>query len=90
MAGCRYGTLYNVRRSDPYAPPSVDFMYGRGAVPPQPQPVSVGPTSLVGSWLGYLTSKTMTGEQIDALREWVVWLVWIWRRSRVLWRSGGP
>ena len=65
----KYGTVFDVRRSAPYEPPQVDFTYGRNAVPPQPQPVSTGPTSLIGSWIGYLTSQSLTGDQIDTLRE---------------------
>lgn len=66
----KYGTVFNVRRSAPYEVPQVDFTYGRRPVPPQPQPVSVGPASLIGSWLGYLASQSLTGDQIDALRKW--------------------
>lgn len=65
----KYGTLFNVRRSAPYDVPSVDFTYGRGTIPYQPQPVSVGPPSIVSSFLGYITSKTLSGDQIDALRK---------------------
>ncbi|EKM61629.1 uncharacterized protein PHACADRAFT_169080 [Phanerochaete carnosa HHB-10118-sp] len=63
----RYGTLFNVRRSGPYEAPQVDFAARRKTVPPQPQPVSVGPTSFIGSWIGYITSATLTGDQIDTL-----------------------
>lgn len=58
-----------MRRSGPYDVPQVDFTAGRKPVPPQPQPVSVGPASFIGSWLGYLKSQTLTGDQVDTLRE---------------------
>ena len=65
----KYGTLFNLRRSAPYAAPLVDFTVGRKAIPPQPQPVSVGPPSLLTSWLGYIKSQSLTGDQVDVLRE---------------------
>lgn len=65
----RYGTLFNVRRSGPYEAPQVDLATGRKAVPSQPQPVSVGPASIIGSWLGYIVSQSLSGDQIDTLCE---------------------
>ncbi|CAL1694488.1 unnamed protein product [Somion occarium] len=62
-----YGTLFDIRRSEPYATPDVLFADETRVVPPQPQPVSVGPTSLLSSWIGSITSQAMTGEQIDTL-----------------------
>ena len=66
----KYGTLFNVRRSGPYEAPQVDFTYGRGVVPPQPQPVSIGPPSLLNSVWGYIATQGMTGDQVDILREY--------------------
>ncbi|KAH9858315.1 lethal giant larvae like, C-terminal-domain-containing protein [Lenzites betulinus] len=62
-------TLLAHRRTGPYALPLVDLAYGRGAVPPQPQPVSLGPPSVMGSVLGYIgsLSAASAGEQIDLL-----------------------
>ncbi|KAI0363639.1 hypothetical protein BV20DRAFT_1057891 [Pilatotrama ljubarskyi] len=62
-------TLFSHRRTGPYTLPLVDLAYGRGAVPPQPQPVSLGPPSVMGSVLGYIGSLTAAsaGEQIDTL-----------------------
>ncbi|KAI0361067.1 hypothetical protein OH77DRAFT_1417267 [Trametes cingulata] len=62
-------TLFSHRRTGPYALPLVDLTYGRRIVPPQPQPVSLGPPSVMGSVLGYLGSLTTAsaGEQIDTL-----------------------
>ncbi|TCD68310.1 hypothetical protein EIP91_011169 [Steccherinum ochraceum] len=67
ISGADYGTLFNIRRSGPYEPPSVTFMHDRRIIPAQPQSVSVGPTSYIGSWIGYIVSQGMTGQQIDAL-----------------------
>ncbi|EMD32655.1 hypothetical protein CERSUDRAFT_118683 [Gelatoporia subvermispora B] len=61
-------TLFGTRRTSAYATPVIDLMHGRGTVPPHPQPVSLIPTSVISSWLGYLAGQgAMTGEQIDAL-----------------------
>ncbi|TFK95007.1 hypothetical protein K466DRAFT_579508 [Polyporus arcularius HHB13444] len=62
-------TLFISRRAGLYAPPLVNLAHGRGSVPTQPQPVSLGPVSVVGSVLGYLGSLSITsaGDQIDAL-----------------------
>ena len=65
----KYGTLFDVRRSGPYAPPQVDLAFGRGTVPPQPQPVAIGPPTILGSVWGYIASQSKTGDQMDALRE---------------------
>ncbi|KAJ3541127.1 hypothetical protein NM688_g6131 [Phlebia brevispora] len=63
----KYGTLFDVRRSSPYEAPQVDFTYARGSVPAQPQPVSLGPPSLLSSVWGYISSQSMTGDQADIL-----------------------
>ncbi|KAI0828996.1 lethal giant larvae like, C-terminal-domain-containing protein [Trametes gibbosa] len=62
-------TLFAQRRAGTYALPLVDLAHGRGAIPPQPQPVSLGPPSVIGSVLGYIGSLTAAsaGEQIDLL-----------------------
>ncbi|KAI0081067.1 hypothetical protein K474DRAFT_1656898 [Panus rudis PR-1116 ss-1] len=69
IRAAHYGTLFDVRRSGPYAAPQVKLASDTDsrAIPPQPQPVPIGPQSLIGSWLGYITSQSMTGEQIDVL-----------------------
>ncbi|KAJ7459170.1 WD40 containing snare-dependent exocytosis protein [Mycena galericulata] len=56
-----YGTLFDFRRA--YAPPDIEFT--KSDVPPQPQPVSLGPTSLLSSWFRF--GQSMTGEQLDVL-----------------------
>ncbi|KAJ7492344.1 WD40 containing snare-dependent exocytosis protein [Mycena latifolia] len=56
-----YGTFFDFRRA--YTPPDVTFT--KPNVPPQPQPVSLGPTSLLSSWFRF--GQSMTGEQLDIL-----------------------
>jgi hypothetical protein len=46
-------------------PPDIDFASTQATVPPQPQPVSLGPASLLGSWFSY--KQTLSGNQIDEL-----------------------
>jgi len=58
-----YGTLFDFRRA--YTLPTIDFSITKPAVPPQPQPVSLGPTSLLSSWFRF--GQSMTGEQLDTL-----------------------
>ncbi|KAI0639923.1 lethal giant larvae like, C-terminal-domain-containing protein [Trametes polyzona] len=62
-------SLFTRRRTAPYALPLVDLAYRRGSVPPQPQPVSLDPPSVMGSVLGYIgsLSAASAGDQIDAL-----------------------
>ncbi|KAJ6621080.1 lethal giant larvae like, C-terminal-domain-containing protein [Mycena sp. CBHHK59/15] len=56
-----YGTLFDFRRA--YTPPDIGFF--KPTVPPQPQPVSLGPASLLSSWFRF--GQSMTGEQLDTL-----------------------
>ena len=58
-----YGTFFEFRRSNTL--PDVDFTTSRRTIPSQPQPVSLGPTSFLGSWFSF--NQTKTGEQIDEL-----------------------
>lgn len=58
-----FSTLFNVRRAYSYA--DVDLTTSINALPPQPQPVSVGPTSVLSSWLPF--QRSMTGEDLDVL-----------------------
>ncbi|KAI0778696.1 lethal giant larvae like, C-terminal-domain-containing protein [Trametes elegans] len=62
-------TLFSHRRAGPYTLPLVDLAHARRAVPPQPQPVSLDPPSVIGSVLGYIGSLAgaSAGDQIDAL-----------------------
>ncbi|KAG2155490.1 lethal giant larvae like, C-terminal-domain-containing protein [Suillus clintonianus] len=59
-----FGTLFKTRRV--YDCPIVDLTSFHREIPPHPQPVSVGPPSLLGSWFRY-GKPIMTGEQLDAL-----------------------
>lgn len=59
-----FGTLFITRRV--YDNPIVDLIRFHREIPPYPQPVSVGPPSLLGSWFRY-GNPIMTGEQLDAL-----------------------
>ncbi|KIJ66213.1 hypothetical protein HYDPIDRAFT_26582 [Hydnomerulius pinastri MD-312] len=56
-------TIYKSRRV--YDEPLTDLMRSVTPLPPQPQPVSVGPPSLLGSW--FSPPKSLTGEQLDTL-----------------------
>ncbi|KDR85736.1 hypothetical protein GALMADRAFT_218826 [Galerina marginata CBS 339.88] len=58
-----YGTFFDVRRA--YTLPDIDFAISRGPIPPQPQPVSLGPASVLGSWFSF--NQTKSGAQIDDL-----------------------
>lgn len=59
-----FGTLFKTRRV--YDHPIVDLTSFHHEIPPYPQPVSVGPPSLLGTWFRY-GKPIMTGEQLDAL-----------------------
>jgi syntaxin-binding protein 5 len=59
-----YCTLFDIRRVSVL--PSIDFLCTKPDIPAQPQPVSIGPPSLLGSWLPF--SQSMTGDQLDAMR----------------------
>ncbi|KAJ7170200.1 WD40 containing snare-dependent exocytosis protein [Mycena filopes] len=58
-----YGTLLDFRRA--YTPPDIDFSATKPTIPNQPQPVSLGPTSLLSSWFRF--GQSMTGQQLDVL-----------------------
>ncbi|KAG7452249.1 WD40 containing snare-dependent exocytosis protein [Guyanagaster necrorhizus] len=59
-----YGTLFDMRRSIPL--PDIDLTSTKVPVPAQPQPVSMGPTSFLGSWLTF-GIQSITGDQADEL-----------------------
>ncbi|KAK7063993.1 WD40 containing snare-dependent exocytosis protein [Favolaschia claudopus] len=56
-----YGTVFDFRRA--YTPPNITIP--KPSVPSQPQPVSLGPTSLLSSWFRF--GQSMTGDQLDIL-----------------------
>ncbi|KAF8078966.1 hypothetical protein FPV67DRAFT_88576 [Lyophyllum atratum] len=59
-----YGTLFDIRRT--YKLPDIDFVCTKPVVPTAPQPVSMGPASMLGSWFTF--NQSMTGAQLDDLR----------------------
>lgn len=67
VAHAVYGTLFNQRRILPT--PDIDLAVNKSSIPAQPQPASMGPASFFGSWLGGLGSQSITGAQVDELRE---------------------
>ncbi|TFK56819.1 hypothetical protein OE88DRAFT_1670312 [Heliocybe sulcata] len=76
IARTTYSTLFDIRRAYYHITPEVDLLAGKKPVPPQPQPVSMGPPSIkdvVGGWLGSWGAgavggkAVVTGDQIDAL-----------------------
>ncbi|KAL0951628.1 hypothetical protein HGRIS_008309 [Hohenbuehelia grisea] len=58
-----YGSLFDIRRA--YSQPDLDFVSTYPDIPPQPQPVSLGPASLLGSWFSF--GQQMSGDQLDSL-----------------------
>lgn len=58
-----YCTLFDIRRA--YDPPDIEFT--KPVTPAQPQPVSIGPASLLGSWFTF--NQTLSGDQVDTLRK---------------------
>ncbi|KAH8835562.1 lethal giant larvae like, C-terminal-domain-containing protein [Flagelloscypha sp. PMI_526] len=60
-----YGTLFNLRRS--YNLPHIDLSVSKPGLLTAPAPVSMGPTSYVGSWISVFTVKSITGEEVDLI-----------------------
>lgn len=80
-----YGSLFDIRRL--HAPADLDFSNINRNLAAQPQPVSLGPVSLMGSW--FKTSQALTGAQIDDLCAFSAYfslLSLCFKRHR----SGGP
>ncbi|KAF9041832.1 hypothetical protein BDZ89DRAFT_1060198 [Hymenopellis radicata] len=59
-----YGTVFNMRRALPM--PDFDLTATKGSVPAQPQPVSMAPASLLGTWFAF-GNQSVSGAQIDEL-----------------------
>jgi len=57
-----YGTVFNIRRA--YSNPEIEFAIQQCKLSP-PQPVAIGPSSIMGSWLNFKAS--MTGDQLDMI-----------------------
>ena len=79
-----YGTFFDFRRANTL--PDVDFSTSRGKIPSQPQPVSLGPASFLGSWFSF--NQTKTGEQIDELC--VLFCFWVLLLLIPFQKVGGP
>jgi hypothetical protein len=58
-----YCTLFDIRRA--YDPHDIELI--KPTIPSQPQPVSIGPASLLGTWFAF--NQSLTGDQVDALRK---------------------
>jgi hypothetical protein len=66
-----YATLFDIRRV--YTLPDVELASTELTIPPQPQPVSVGPAPLLSNWFAF--GKSLTGMQLNALRALFIFLV---------------
>ena len=64
------GTLFGLRRKTLYHDKVLDILRDKGKLPAQPQPVSMGPATLLGQMYAYVGGQSTTGAQIDALREY--------------------
>ena len=58
-----YGTLFDFRRV--YSSPNVELIPSPPRIPSQPQPVPVGPSSLLSAWFRF--GLSMSGDQLDTL-----------------------
>ena len=66
---CELGTLFGLRRKTLYHDKVLDILRDKNRLPVQPQPVSMGPTTLLGQVYAYVGGQSTTGAQIDALRK---------------------
>lgn len=64
------GTLFGLRRKTLYHDKVLDILRDKNKLPAQPQPVSMGPATLLGQMYAYVGGQSATGAQIDALREY--------------------
>ena len=67
---CELGTLFGLRRKTLYYDKVLDILRDKNKLPAQPQPVSMGPATLLGQMYAYVGGQSTTGVQIDALREY--------------------
>jgi len=61
------GTLFGLRRKTLYHDKVLDILRDKNKLPAQPQPVSIGPATLLGQMYAYVGGQSTTGAQIDAL-----------------------
>ena len=67
---CELGTLFGSRRKTLYHDKILDIFRDKKRLPTQPQPVSMGPATLLGQVYAFVGGQSATGVQIDALREY--------------------
>jgi len=67
---CELGTLFGLRRKTLYHDKVLNILRDKNRLPAQPQPVSMGPTTLLGQMYAFVGSST-TGAQIDTLRKYI-------------------
>ena len=68
---CELGTLFGLRRKTLYHDKALDILRDKKRLPTQPQPVSMGPATLLGQVYAFVGSQSTTGAQIDALRKYL-------------------
>lgn len=64
---CELGTLFGLRRKTLYHDKVLDILQGKKKLPAQPQPVSMGPATLIGQMYAYVGVQGTAGAQIDTL-----------------------
>lgn len=88
IVSATYGTLFNFRRTPGY--PLIEFASTKGAIPPTPQPVSMGPPSLLSGWFSF--GGGTSGDQIDLLRPCFILMPFIFGSEALIMACavGGP
>jgi len=67
---CELGTLFGLRRKTLYHDKILDILRDKKKLPAQPQPVSMGPATLLGQVYTYVGGQGSKGAQIDLLRKY--------------------
>lgn len=67
---CELGTLFGLRRKTLYHDKALDILRDKKKLPAQPQPVSMGPATLLGQMYAFVGGQSTTGAQIDAFRKY--------------------
>lgn len=68
VSQARLGTLFSLRRQSIYTNQVVNLMVKKKTLPYQPQPISMGPASLLSQMASYVVGQSITGDQADTLR----------------------
>lgn len=63
------GTLFGLRRKTLYHDKVLDILQDKHKLPAQPQPVSMGPATILGQVYAYVGGQGSTGAQVDDLRK---------------------